>query len=150
VVPEIRVADSPEEMFSLMKSGKIDFGKTVLALPSAGITPGSRTGVATKFGAEIKEYVDNRIVIDAHADKPACLLLNDKFDPEWSASVNGKPARIFRANFLMRGVEIPAGRSTVVFTYQIDRTPLLFSAASWGALIVFGCLFCLFPGRKAS
>lgn len=148
VVPEIRFAASVEELFALMKERKVDFKKTMLALPVVGIKPSDSAKPAKTFGAEVKQYSENRIVIETHSDQAAYLLLNDKYDPDWKVTVNGAPARMFRANFLMRGVEIPAGPATVVFTYGMARTPLLLTLAVWAALIVFGCLFCVFAGRR--
>ncbi len=150
VVPEMRIAKNPDDLFALMKSGRIDFEKTVLALPSSGLAA-SKAGTAPKnFGAQVCEYSDNRIMIEAHSDQPAYLLLNDKYDPDWRATVNGQPARIFRANFIVRGVAIPAGRAEVVFTYHLDRGLLIFTTWAWSLVLLFGCLFCVFAGRKRS
>jgi uncharacterized membrane protein YfhO len=45
-------------------------------------------------------------------------VLNDTNYPGWQAYVNGTPARILTANFLFRGVLVPAGKSTVEFKYR--------------------------------
>ena len=44
----------------------------------------------------------------------------------WTARVSGEPARVHRVNFLMQGVEIPAGDHVVVFRF---RPPLLITGA---------------------
>lgn len=148
VVPEIRFASDLNDLFEQMKGGKVNFQKTMLALaPSGALAPEPRT-LAKDFGSQIKTYTNNRIVIETHSDQPAYLLLNDKYDSDWRATINGKPARIFRANFIMRGLEIPAGRSEVVFIYEMDRKLLIFTAIAWGAALLFGCLLCIFPGRR--
>ena len=146
VVPAVRIARNPDELFSLMKSGQVDFKKTMLVLPSSSVVSPRPGAAATNFGSEIREYGDNRIVIDAHSDQPAYLLLNDKFDPDWRVTVNGRPTRMFRANFLVRGVEIPAGRSEVVFTYRLDGRLLWFTFGAWVA-VLSGGIFCLFFRR---
>jgi hypothetical protein len=61
---------------------------------------------------------------------PAMLLLNDKIDPEWHAYVNNKEVPIYRANFLVRGVHVPAGEHEVLFKFQM--TPK-------GFYLVAGC-----------
>ena len=118
----------------------------MLVLPSSGVVSPQPGVAATNFGSEIREYGDNRIVIDAHSDQLAYLLLNDKFDPDWRVTVNGRPRPIFRANFLVRGVEIPAGRSEVVFTYRLDGRLLWFTFGAWVA-VLSGGIFCLFFRR---
>jgi hypothetical protein len=47
------------------------------------------------------------------------LLLNDRFDARWSVTVDGKPAQLLRCNYLMRGVQVPAGNHTVKFSFQV-------------------------------
>lgn len=147
VIPQIRVVSDPNELFAVLKNDKTDLRSTMLVLASSGVdVPAGRTP-AKKMGAKIREYSANRIVVDAHADQPAYLLLNDKYDPDWKVSVNGKPGRIFRANFIVRGVEIPAGNSEVVFTYELDSRVLYFTIAAWAVVILGGGAFCLFIGR---
>ena len=61
---------------------------------------------------------------------PAMLLLNDKIEPEWKAYIDGKPAPVHRANFLVRAVHVPAGQHDVVFRYELKPT---------GLFVVLGC-----------
>ena len=46
------------------------------------------------------------------------LLLNDRFDPDWKVSVDGKPEKLLRCNYLMRGVYLPPGSHTVAFRFS--------------------------------
>ena len=57
-------------------------------------------------------------VVEALADGRALVVLNDAFAPGWTATVDGAPARIVRANGLVRGVWIGAGAHTVAFRYR--------------------------------
>jgi hypothetical protein len=64
-------------------------------------------------------YEPKRIELKVTAPTPSVLLLNDKFDPDWTVSVDGRPATVLRANFLMRGVQVPPGDHTIAFRYQL-------------------------------
>jgi uncharacterized membrane protein YfhO len=44
-------------------------------------------------------------------------MLTDTNFPGWRASIDGKPTPILTANYLFRGVLVPAGRSIVAFDY---------------------------------
>ena len=48
----------------------------------------------------------------------------------WTATIDGKEAPILRVNYLLRGLELPAGDSEVVFTfapdsYYLTKTPMV-------------------------
>lgn len=68
--------------------------------------------------AKIISYSPNKIRIYTTSNTPALLLLTDNFYPGWKARVNGKENKIYRANYTFRAVAIPAGKSTVEFTYE--------------------------------
>jgi hypothetical protein len=75
-------------------------------------------------------YAPKRIELRTDAPGPSLLLLNDKFDPAWKATVDGQSTEVLRANFLMRGVEIPAGKHTVVVRYEPRSITLTMSATA--------------------
>jgi uncharacterized membrane protein YfhO len=68
--------------------------------------------------AEIKEEAPTRIVAEAGMETPGLLVLADNWDVGWRAYVNGRPSPILRTNHALRGVVLPAGRSTVEFRYE--------------------------------
>jgi hypothetical protein len=49
---------------------------------------------------------------------PGLFVQVDQYDPDWTATVDGKPAPIHRVNYLMRGVPIPAGVHRVRLEYR--------------------------------
>ena len=54
----------------------------------------------------------------------------------WTARVNNKDRPIVNVNYLLRGLEIPAGKSTVVFSFK-PQIVTLGSQIRWGSLILF-------------
>ncbi|MCL4374837.1 YfhO family protein [Patescibacteria group bacterium] len=56
-----------------------------------------------------------------NAAQPQWLLVQNTDYPGWQATVNGKPTLIYRADGLFQTVMVPAGRSTVQFSYRCDR-----------------------------
>ena len=74
--------------------------------------------------ARIVEYGDERVVIEADAERRGLLVLTDSWFPGWKAEVDGTEVPIERVDYLIRGVPVPAGRHTVEFSY---------APASWRA-----------------
>ena len=71
-----------------------------------------------------KSYSPKKIIFDANAAAPSVLLLNDKFDPNWRVTVDGKPAELLRCNYIMRGVYLAPGHHAVEFTFTMPNKPL--------------------------
>jgi hypothetical protein len=119
------------EAFAFAVAGGAD-GRTVVEGPvPAGYAP--PTG-----DARVEGDAPGETVLRASADRPALLVLNDAAVPGWSASVDGRPVEIVRANGLVRGVWLEAGTHDVRFRY---RTPGLcegWAIALAGALALAG------------
>ena len=79
---------------------------------------------------EFKSYATKRIIFTANATAPSVLLLNDKFDPNWRVTVDGKPAELLRCNFIMRGVQLSPGQHTVQFDFSMPNHPLFITLAA--------------------
>jgi hypothetical protein len=92
---------------------------------------------------------DTRVEVEARCDAPAFLVLSDVYYPGWRAEVNGRAAAVYRTDYVLRGVALPAGVSRVVFTFR----PWSFwaGAALTGAamLLVMGLLASSLVGRLA-
>lgn len=59
----------------------------------------------------------NRFGVDVETPVAGWLFVSEKYFPGWTATVNGAPAAIHRANVTFRAVRVPAGRSHVEFRY---------------------------------
>lgn len=70
------------------------------------------TGTAT-----ILSLHPTQIRIRAKTLTPGFLFLSDPYYPNWKATVNGKEAHIYRANYAFRAVEVPKGESEIIFRY---------------------------------
>lgn len=68
--------------------------------------------------ATIRAYENSRVIIDARLSEPGVLVLADAFYPGWKVFVDGQERIVRRANYLFRGVELPAGAHTVEFVYD--------------------------------
>jgi len=122
-----QVNTNNQSILSTLASTNFDPGLTVLvSKPLPVPSPGATNAGTVLF----KSYSPIHIVLNAQAVTPAVLLLNDKYDPQWSVTVDSQPAELFRCNFLMRGVYVPPGQHTVVFDFSVPHQPMYVSLAA--------------------
>ncbi len=69
---------------------------------------------------EFVRYAPQEVRLRVTAPRPSWLVLTDTYYPGWSATINGHPARIHRANVSVRAVRLDAGPAEVVFRYRPD------------------------------
>ena len=97
--------------------------------------------------AILKDYDAASFHIEAKVKNPCLLTLNQKEYTGWEATINGKGTPIFKSNLNFMTVELPAGKSKVVFNY---RNPLLKGAFFVSLLSIFGALiFILWKSIKS-
>jgi uncharacterized membrane protein YfhO len=71
---------------------------------------------------EFTSYAPTDIKLHTQAATPTVLLLNDQYDPHWRVTVDGKPAPLLRANFIMRGVYLTEGEHNVEFQFSLPAS----------------------------
>ena len=64
---------------------------------------------------QIKNYEENKIILETKNEGNGFLVLTDSFYPTWHAKVDGEETKIFRADFNFRGVVVPKGSHRVEF-----------------------------------
>jgi hypothetical protein len=109
----------------------------------------SLAGSAALQAASIVQYKSQRVRIEAESAAPALLVLNDSNFPGWRAYVNGEAAAIVNANYLFRGVLVPAGKSVVEFRYE-PRSFQAGLALSLAAFVIIALLALRERGRRGA
>ena len=99
-------------------------------LPAA---PGAATAESPGTVTIHTNYTPKRIELTADVKAPAVLLYNEKSDPRWGVTVDGKPETLLHCNFIMRGVFLTPGKHEVVFQFAPQYRGLLISL---GALVL--------------
>jgi hypothetical protein len=108
---------------------------------SAAITEERIPGVdgGSAGSARLVDYRDEHVTIEADTPQPGVLVLTDSYAPGWKATVDGTSVPIHRVDYLLRGVEVGAGRHRVEFSYEPAawRTGLIVSGVALAVLIGF-------------
>jgi len=91
--------------------------------------------------ARVTTFERNRLVIEFEAPAPGVLVVNEVWAPEWGATLDGESTPLFRANYMLRGVVVPAGKHTVEMTFHVPGfrvgfMVLLSLLAAFGVLVI--------------
>lgn len=80
------------------------------------------TGTAlrdTTASIQLTTYTPNRLIYKSSSTLPQTALFSEVYySPGWKATIDGEEAPVFRANWILRGLQIPAGDHEIVFTFE--------------------------------
>ena len=100
----------------------------ILATAGPGATPDYISGgdsSATPTGptppapipVNVTTYTPHEIDLALDTPNAGYVLINDQYDPDWEVTLNGKPAPLLRADYLLRAIAVPAGPSSITLRY---------------------------------
>jgi len=91
----------------------------------------------------LTKYELNEMVYTSNSTSPQTAIFSEVYYDGWEATINGEPADIFRANYILRGMHIPAGQNTIVFTYK-PKAPGAIISTIFSLLILAALAYGLF------
>jgi hypothetical protein len=84
-----------------------------------------------------------RVTADLRMETPGLVVLADRWDEGWHASLDGRQVPILRTNHALRGVVVPAGPATLEFRYEPASFRLGLVISGTAALgMLFGSVVC--------
>jgi len=96
------------------------------------------------FYNDFKGYLKLKVI----SDKPRFLVVSENDHPNWRAYIDGEEIKIFRANYIWKGVFLEPGEHIIEFKY-FSKVASLFRSVSTFSFIVFVVLVAfIWPKRK--
>ncbi len=118
VVRDYRVLHDRQEIFAELTGERFDPASYVILDEEPG---DSFVGAAPASGdsyAQIVEYTANRVTVDTEVSGDGFLVLSDLFYDGWKVIVDGEEDKIYRADYLLRAVQLGEGRHLVQFIFD--------------------------------
>jgi hypothetical protein len=116
VVPEARVAASDGEALALMQRPDFDPSKTVVVVDET-VLPLHPSSFILHPSLQFTHYSPDNISLEVSLDGDGYLVLTDAWYPGWTASVDGAPVDVLRADIYFRAVPVTAGAHRVEFRF---------------------------------
>ena len=135
-VEKIKVVPTADDLLESMKT--TDFSSQALVLensfPNDIPLEYQHDSLTT---VNLVEEAPDRLVYQVQADSDQFIVFSEMYYPQgWRATVNGFQTHIINVNYVLRGLKVPAGNSTVEFRFK-PQVVLQGTAIRWGSLILF-------------
>lgn len=139
------VNNANEELAAL---SKVNLRTTaVVAKSDFGFLKPQGTGTAklTAYGADEAKY-------EIDSKQGGLVVFSEVYYPGWKATIDGQETEIGRANYILRAINVPAGKHEVVFTFRPDNVKMT-EATAFGAnaiilLLIVALIFMLIKKNK--
>ncbi len=149
LVPKIQVEKNPGALLSKLADRNFNPYQVVYleegdedVASSFSLVPLVSAEKSSKSNVTIVSYTPNRITYEVSSAHANFLLTTELFYPGWKAFIDGKEVTIQRANYIFRGVTVPAGDHEIKFIFA----PLTFTigAIISGIMLFFTVVYLLF------
>ena len=102
------------------------------ALPAAQFAP---------VDGRVVTFDRSRLVLDIDAPAAGILVVNEAWSPGWRARIDGASATLFRANYMLRALIVPAGHHRIELAYASPyRVTLLLGLLGGLLVLVVACV----------
>lgn len=101
--------------------------------------PAQVTAPLVKVTQLAPRWMEVRVTTSA----PAFLVTSDIFYPGWRATVDSGPAKIYRTDYALRGVPVPAGSHAVRFEFRPTSFYYGLIISAICLILLIGCVFYL-------
>ena len=93
------------------------------------------------------QFTLNRLAATVESDAPTMMVIAQSYYHVWTARVDGKETKLWRANYAFQALEVPAGKHRVELAYR-DVKFVTGGVISLGTLLICGVLCFMIPKPK--
>lgn len=110
------------------------------------VTEGFKDSLST---IRLTSYEPNQLVYEVSTPKAGVVVFSEIYYPGWQATIDGEPADIARADYILRAMNVPAGKHTIEMRFD-PKSLHVTEAIAYGALalLIIGVIVLLAMYRK--
>lgn len=137
-VGETEVIGTPEETWARILDETFD-PRTTALLPEAIDFTTTPIDSSSTAAVTLESFSPREIVWNVETDAPRLMVASEIYYPAgWNAYVDGEPTPIYRADYLLRAVPVPAGAHTVAMRFEPSSYRTSIWVTGLSTLFVYG------------
>ncbi len=98
-----------------------------------GVTESYKDSLST---VTLKSYEPNHLVYETNSPKDGVVVFSEVYYPDWQATIDGQPAQIASADYILRAMYVPAGKHTIEMRFDPKSVHVTENIA-YGAIALF-------------
>lgn len=98
--------------------GKIDLGREAVADTRFKDVLKTSAAQDSTSSVKITKYMSDQIEYDVYSKNGGVIVFSEVYYPGWTATVDGQPAQLGRADYLLRALNVAPGQHKVVLTFR--------------------------------
>lgn len=111
-----------------------------------GVTEVAKDSMST---IRLTSYEPNRLVYETSSPKDGVVVFSEIYYPGWQATIDGQPVDIARADYILRAMNVPAGKHTIEMWFDPQSLHLTENIAYTSlALLLVGIMALIWVNRK--
>lgn len=116
IVPKAKVIKDKESIFRELCSPGFNPRKYIILEEEPRVELAGQTQLDSQ--AIIDKYSPGEVILSAHLSDNGLLFLSDTYYPGWKVYVDGRPDKIYCANYAFRAVYLRKGKHNIRFVYE--------------------------------
>lgn len=145
VADEVRVEHDPQAILAMVRDPTFDPHRLALVENTLDDERAIMLSGDGDAEARLTPLGPNDLVIETRTDAPRLVVVSEMWFPGWIATIDGRRVPIHRVNYILRGVEVPAGTHTIRMSYR--PASALIGAGVTG-LTLFGLIVAVVINRR--
>ena len=111
-----------------------------------GVNEGYKDSLST---IRLTSYEPNQLVYETSSPQDGIVVFSEIYYPGWTATIDGKPADIVRADYILRAMNVPAGKHTIEMRFDPQSLHIT-EGIAYGAmaLLLIGVIILIWIYRK--
>ena len=124
-----------EQAIEMLRSGQIDLRNVALVEEETALSLGGEGDIALdKIDVLLHDPPAGVIRLRSSSQGERLLVVSENYQSNWSVEIDGQEADMVRANYIWKGVVLPAGEHVIEFSYYSQ-------ILAWSRMATFSSVF---------